>query len=143
MGALEQSRAALRFFGDDLVPADVSSLLGATPTDSEAKGQERVDRTGIVRIAKTGSWRLVAEHREPEDLESQVFDLLDRLTDDLSIWASLDRYTPDLFCGLFMGSSNDGLSLSAKTLLALGQRGIALDLDIYDFDDDYASDNAL
>lgn len=31
-----------------------------------------------------------------------------------------------------MGRSNDGLSLSATTLLTLGQRGIALELDIYD-----------
>lgn len=143
MGALEQSRAALRFFGDDLIPSDVSSLLGATPTDSEVKGQELVGRAGRVRVAKTGSWRLVAEHREPEDLESQVFELLDKLTDNLSIWASLSRYKPDLFCGLFMSSSNDGLPLSAKALLALGQRGIALELDIYDFDDDKVSDEAL
>ena len=31
-----------------------------------------------------------------------------------------------------MASGNDGLPLSAKAMLALGQRGIALDLDIYD-----------
>ena len=33
------------------------------------------------------------------------------------------------------GNSNDGLLLSAKAMLALGQRGIALGLDIYEDDD--------
>jgi hypothetical protein len=65
-----------------------------------------------------------------------VFELLGQLTDDLAVWESLSVYKPDLFCGIFMASSNDGLPLSARALLALGQRGIALDLDIYDHTDD-------
>jgi hypothetical protein len=134
MSVPDHSLARLRFFGDDLIPDDVSSLLGATATDAQVKGQELVGRTGNVRIAKTGYWKLKAERREPEDLEAQVFELLDRLTGDLSVWASLARYKPHLFCGIFMGSGNDGLLLSAKALLALGQRGIALDLDISDSD---------
>ncbi len=143
MGVLDHSRATLRFFGDDLVPDDVSSLLGATPTVAHVKGQEIVGLNGRVRIAKTGSWRLEARRREPEDLEAQIFELLDSLTGDLSAWTSLSRYKPDLFCGIFMGSRNDGLPLSAEALLALGQRGVALDLDIYDFDDEKPSDEAL
>lgn len=133
MGALDHSVATLRFSGDDLVPEEISELLGASPTESCRKGQELVGkRTGTVRIARTGSWRLSAVRREPEDLEAQVFEILDRLTPTISVWQSLSRYEPDLFCGIFMASGNDGLPLSAKALLALGQRGIALGLDIYD-----------
>ncbi|MHC9084059.1 DUF4279 domain-containing protein [Luteimonas sp. RIT-PG2_3] len=133
MGALDHSVATLRFFGDDLVPERVSALLGAGPTESCCKGQEIVGRnTGAVRIAKTGSWRLSVARREPEDLEAQIFEILDQLTHDLGVWESLTCYEPDLFCGIFMTGSNDGLPLSAKALLALGQRGIALGLDIYD-----------
>lgn len=133
MGALDHSVATLRFFGDDLVPERVSALLGASPTESCCKGQEIVGRnTGAVRIAKTGSWRLSVARREPEDLEAQIFEILDQLTHDLGVWDSLTCYEPDLFCGIFMAGSNDGLPLSAKALLALGQRGIALGLDIYD-----------
>lgn len=137
MGALDRSCATLRFFGDDLKPERISALLGATPSESCTKGQELIGRsTGKVRIANTGSWRLEAKGREPEDLEAQVFELLGQLTDDLAVWESLSVYKPDLFCGIFMASSNDGLPLSARALLALGQRGIALDLDIYDHTDD-------
>ncbi len=35
-----------------------------------------------------------------------------------------------------MGSSNDGVSLSPRVLLALGQRGIELGLDIYDAEEE-------
>jgi hypothetical protein len=133
MGAIDHSVATLRFFGDDLVPDEITALLGASPTVSHRKDQELVgSKTGIVRIAKTGSWRLSAARREPEDLEAQILEVLGQLTQDLGVWESLSRYEPDLFCGLFMGSSNDGLPLSAKVLLSLGQRGIALGLDIYD-----------
>jgi hypothetical protein len=133
MSALDHSVATLRFFGDDLIPHDISALLGASPTAACSKDQEIFAmKTGNVRIAKTGSWRLSAENREPEDLESQIFEILDQLTQDLNVWASLSHYEPDLFCGIFMKSSNDGLPLSAKALLALGQRGIALWFDIYD-----------
>lgn len=132
MGAIDHSLATLRFFGDDLIPDKISVLLGASPTVSYQKGQELISgKTGIVRIAKTGNWRLSAARREPEDLETQIFEILGQLTQDLCVWDSLTRYQPDLFCGLFMGSSNDGMPLSANALLSLGQRGIALALDIY------------
>ncbi len=133
MGVLDHSVATLRFLGDDLVPENLSALLGALPTKSCKKGQEIVSpSTNNVRIAKTGSWRLNAERRKPEDVEAQIFELLDQLTNDLGIWESLSAYKPNLFCGIFMGSGNDGLPLSASVMLALGQRGIALGLDIYD-----------
>ncbi len=133
MARPHQSVATLRFFGDDLVPEEISTLLGARPTESCCRGQEIVGRnTGTVRIAKTGSWRLSAADRKPEDLEAQIFEILDQLTQDLDAWQALSRYKPDLFCGLFMATSNDGLPISARALLALGQRGVELALDIYD-----------
>lgn len=133
MGTIDHSVATLRFFGDELVPGEISELLGASPTVSCRMGEELVGaKTGAVRIAKTGSWRLSAASREPWDLEAQIFEILGQLTGDSATWRSLARFQPDLFCGLFMGSSNDGLRLSPEALLALGQRGIALGLDIYD-----------
>ncbi|WP_337243881.1 DUF4279 domain-containing protein [Luteimonas sp. gir] len=136
MGVINHSVATLRFFGDDLVPDQVTALLGAGPTVSYRKGEALIgSRTGIIRTAKTGSWRLSAARREPEDLDAQIMEIFGQLTQDLNAWESLSHYEPDLFCGLFMGISNDGLPLSAKALLALGQRGVALGLDIYDAGD--------
>lgn len=144
MGVLNHSLATLRFFGDDLVPDAITDALGVKPTEACVKGHELISPSnGRVHIAKTGSWRLKAKPREPEDLEAQIFELLAQLSDDMNVWVSLARYKPDLFCGIFMDSSNDGLPLSAKALLALGQRGIALDLDIYDSSDEESSNSAL
>lgn len=137
MSSIDHSVATLRFLGDDLVPETVSAKLGAQPTTACRKGQEIVGpKTGVARIAKVGSWRLEATRREPEDLEAQVFELLNQLTSDLSAWKSLSHFKPELFCGIFMRSSNDGMDLSALALHALGQRGIALGLDIYDSNGD-------
>jgi hypothetical protein len=64
MAAFDHSLVTLRFFGDDLLPEEVSALLGATPTASHHKGQElRGNQSGTVRIARTGSWQLDAARR--------------------------------------------------------------------------------
>ncbi|HFK2922640.1 DUF4279 domain-containing protein [Stenotrophomonas beteli] len=137
MTVFDHSLVTLRFFGDDLVPAAITALLGASPTASHHKSQQFTgSQPGTLRIASTGSWRLSAARREPEDLEAQIFEILDQLTGDLAAWQSLAPFRPNLFCGLFMGSGNDGVSLSPRALLALGQRGIELGLDIYDADDE-------
>ncbi|MDA5341480.1 DUF4279 domain-containing protein [Stenotrophomonas maltophilia] len=137
MAAFDHSLVTLRFFGDDLLPAEITAMLGANPTAAHSKGQQLTgSQPGAVRIARTGSWRLSAAGREPEDLEAQIFEVLDQLTGDTAVWQSLARFRPDLFCGLFMGSSNDGVSLSPRALLALGQRGIELGLDVYDADEE-------
>ena len=119
--------------GDDLSPEDVTALLGSEPTKSETKGQEIVGpKTGRVRAARSGSWRLKAKDREPEDLDGQIFELLDQLTDDLGTWKGLgENLTIDLFVGLFMTETNEGMSISPEALNALAIRGISLGLDVY------------
>ncbi len=90
-------------------------------------------KDGRETIAKIGSWVLSSEHRTPEDLDGQVAEILGKLTQDLDVWAQLARrFEIDVFCGLFMRESNEGMTLSAKTVLALGTRGIELGFDIYD-----------
>ncbi len=54
------------------------------------------------------------------------------LTNDLAVWKDLSaRFNIDLFCGWFMGNSNEGAIVSATTLQRLGERGIELAVDIY------------
>ena len=53
------------------------------------------------------------------------------------MWRALvARYDVDLFCGWFLENSNEGVSLSPSSLLALGERGIELDVDIYGLGED-------
>jgi hypothetical protein len=133
MSVIEQSIVTLRVSGDALVPSEITRLLGASATSAETKGDETIgQRTGKRRIAKSGMWSLCAADREPEAIDAQIQELLTQLTPDLSVWHQIaGAYQVDLFCGLFMGGSNDGLILSPESLLALGQRHIELQLDIY------------
>jgi hypothetical protein len=138
MAQLNKSTVTLRISGDELVPDEITRLLGVSPTHGETKGQEIVGpKTGRVRIAKRGMWRLCASDREPENMDGQIHEILSRMTDDLVVWRSITaRYDVDLFCGLFMRVGNEGLTISAASLAALGARGIEMGLDIYAGDDD-------
>lgn len=65
-------------------------------------------------------------------MDGQIDEILSQMTGDLATWQSIAKqYHLDLFCGLFMRVSNEGLSISAASLEALGARGIELQLDIY------------
>lgn len=138
MGIAEHSVVAFRIFGDDLVPSEVTGLLGCNPTAAYSKGDVRIgQKTGNRYVEKTGRWSLSAKDRRPEDIPSQISEILARLTQDLGVWDQLSsKYTLDFFCGVFMGSSNDGLEFSPELLRQLSERGITLGLDIYDHSDD-------
>lgn len=132
MASISQTKATLRIMGDDLLPEDITDSLGGFPTNCQVKGQEVVARSGRVRVAKTGLWRLSAADQAPGDLDLQVSEILDQLTDNLDAWQELfDNYRVDLFCGVFLGGNMEGLSLSPESLLKLGERKILLGMDIY------------
>jgi len=138
MAHLHSSSASLRIFSDDLIPDEITSLLGATPSSARTKGDQIVGKnTGQVRIAKTGSWHLNASDREPADLNVQIHEMLSQATPDIAVWQSITKkYRADLFCGLFMRVNSEGLTISAASLAALGARGIELGLCIYGGDDE-------
>jgi len=132
MAVVHCSAATLRVIGDDLLPDEITRLLGCEPTAEQTKGQVIRHRSGRERVARTGAWRLAVPDEEPADLNKQVAQLLGKLTDDLAVWKEIgSRFHVDLFCGLFMEEGVEGETLSAETLEALGSRGIELELDIY------------
>jgi hypothetical protein len=132
--SLREARATLRILGDDLVPDEISRLLGARPTTSRIKGEVFRTPNGRPLTARTGSWDLRASTvHNSEDLDGQVAELLTQLTNNLDVWASLsEKFRIDLFCGWFMKTSNAGVAISPASLSALGDRRIILELDIYD-----------
>ena len=128
MGPVSRTVLTLRFYGDDLDPAELTKSLGGEPTTTEIKGE----LGWRSRISASGSWRLSVEPREPGDLDGQIRALFALLTDDLAVWAGLSaRYRGDLFCGLFMEDTNEGLELEPGTLAMIGNRGLRLGFDIY------------
>jgi hypothetical protein len=138
MGIADRSIVAFRIFGDDLVPSEVTALLGCEPTVAYSKGDVRIGaKTGNRYVEKTGRWSLSAEDKRPEDISAQITEILNRLSKDPAIWDQLcAKFAMDFFCGVFMASSNDGLEFSPTILGELSARGISLGLDIYDLTDD-------
>jgi hypothetical protein len=132
MSALEITEAAVRVWGADFDPNDVSTLLGMQPSRSHHKSDIISGTAAKVRIAKMGEWRLQAPSRFDGNLDAQIVALLSQLPDDLAIWREVsERYSADIFCGLFMQTFNDGLSLEASTFKMLADRKLKLKLDIY------------
>jgi hypothetical protein len=132
MGILHKSAASIGFYGDELDPAEITAGLGAEPTVGVRKGGLWLTSRGAEKVAGTGSWRLRADRREPADLDGQINDLLNGLSDELKLWQSFAaRYRGRIFCGLFLASWNEALKLRADTLVRVGERGLFLDLDIY------------
>jgi hypothetical protein len=131
-GPVDRCRVTLRIFGDDLVPDEITELLGQSPTRSEGKGSPLRNSYGeVVRLARTGSWHLEHECGEM-DVEEAILALLGRLQVDPGVWHLLGhRYQIDLFCGLFLETTNRGFSLSAETCRALADRGLEIGFDIY------------
>jgi hypothetical protein len=132
MGELHRPVVCLRLFGDDLDPDEVTAGLGTVPTVSARKGDIRTTSTGVEIVAPKGSWRLEVNDSRPNGLDGQIVQLLEMLTDDMSIWHDLtSRFDTDLSCGLFMQERNEGFALASKTLANLGSRGLDLDFAIY------------
>jgi hypothetical protein len=137
VATISAAKATLRIIGESLKPEEVTSMLGATPTTAQLKGEELRGSRGIPRIAKFGMWRLTAAETTPGDLDAQVREILAQLTGDIAVWNRLtEQYEMDVYCGWFMEKENEGMGISATTLRELGVRGIELSLDIYSGDGD-------
>jgi hypothetical protein len=137
MGPVKKTRVTLRFGGDDLDPRELTERLGSPATSAAAKGGTWLTPSGAERIAKTGWWRLRVEAGDADAFNSQVAQLFATLTTDCATWRDLSgRYGGNLFIGVFLGSLNEGLTITPGTALAMGERGLSLQLDIYERDVD-------
>lgn len=130
-GKVDAASVSLRFFGDELDPALLTTRLGGEPTSSCRKGDvRRGERYDL--IEKAGSWRIHTERSEDQSVEAQINGIFDRLTDDLEVWREMTaRFGGDLFCGIWLKDVNRGIEMSPQTLQRIAERGLVLGLDIY------------
>jgi hypothetical protein len=132
MGLINRCKAALRFFGEDLIPEEMSRLLGHFPSKAWMKGYQYTTSSGGTVLRKTGAWILDADPSETGDFDGQVSQLLAQVPIGTDVWLSLaNQFEIDLYCGWFMQGTNEGVVISPKSLLLLGERNIALSVEIY------------
>lgn len=119
--------------GGELDPAEVTRLLGVQPEIAARKG-DPVRRGDRMVAQRSGSWIYALDDgSSPErDLDDAIAALLCRLPADRAVWDDLGRrFRLDLFCGVFLGSPNQGCVLRPSTLRLMADRGLTLSLDIY------------
>jgi hypothetical protein len=137
MGPVKKTAVTLRFRGDTLDPHELTKRLGRTATDAASKGGTWITPSGAKRTAETGWWRLRSDGGDADTFKDQIALLFSTLSSDCAAWRDLSgRYGGNLFVGVFLGSSNEGLTIAPETALAIGERGLSLQFDIYERDAD-------
>jgi len=132
MADIGKTRASLRIFGTDLLPEEITTLLGCSPSKSAKAGDIDPRHKRETRIVKEGFWLLASDEGDDSCLEKKVETLLDKLTSDLDVWKQLtSKYKVDIFCGLFLNELNEGFDISPALLKKLGDRNLKIDFDIY------------
>jgi hypothetical protein len=138
-GPIEWFKITLRVSGADLIPGEVTQILGSKPDMETEKGKPVYGNDGAIkRVARHGSWHLILRPEDTDewDCGEAVEEFIRRLPSDLKIWKLLSsRYAIDFFVGLTMNSKNKGFSLSPEVMSYLGERGIEIDFDVY-YDDE-------
>jgi len=129
--AVGRLKVSVRVIGDALDPAEVTRILGVEPSFAARKG-ERARPGRLEVVQRTGAWVLRAEQAAGWPLDEAIHALLAQLPSDAALWRSLgERFRLDVFCGMFMGTDNQGLELRPETLQLLAARGLRLGLDVY------------
>jgi hypothetical protein len=125
-GPVDRWKVGLRVYGEELDPDQISALLGCHPSSAQRKGNP---------FPKEGRWILDIDSREcteNDDVDDGIRMLLERLPSDSGVWVSLtSTYAVDVFCGLFLASSNRGFGISAEVSRLLSDRNLEIGFDVY------------
>ena len=136
MDNLKRASVTLLIRDDDLVPEELTALLGREPEHAVRKGESFISRgwPGRELTAKTGMWHAGSGWREPPNIDEQITELLRSLPDSLNLWNDLHkRFDCYVTVGVYFDDDSwtGGIVLEAETLRMLGERGLAIDFDMY------------
>ena len=129
---IEKYKVTLRVFGGEGFDPDyVTKVMGCRPTMAEIKGQRIVTPSGT-RTAQESRWSLTVESDRKDDVEQGITALLNRLPTNLELWRGLtQRYYIDIYCGMFLRTSNRGFGLSPQLSRMLADRNLGIGFDLY------------
>lgn len=141
-GPIEWFSAALNISGDDLIPEQVTALLGAAPTRSQTKGVPLLRDDGSFRYTpQSGRWIRELKPRQTDewDITEVVYLLFEGLSQDLAIWNAVGALAIlRVSLGLSLPASNREFQLDPPVFRFLADRGVSVWFDIYDKDADVA-----
>ena len=133
MGEINRSIVSLRIMGKELDPDEITELFQCVPTQTHRRGEKRNTKGKVIKTWKKGLWSLQSGEIDSSPLEYKINTLLSKITDDIEIWNKVTQnFEADLFCGIFLGSFNEGFELSPDILRKISDRGLKIGFDIYD-----------
>ena len=119
-GPIEWFVLRLAITSKDLVPGEVTSLIGCEPDDAWEGGKPLLWADGsIKRIPKFGHWSLELRPKDTDewDCGEAMMELLQRLPSDIGLWRKLtERYRVDVTFALLMISHQQRLRSSHQRL---------------------------
>lgn len=133
-GPVDESRATLAIYGDDLDPDTVSDLLGCSPSRAHRKG----DRKTVTSVPfRSGAWLLTVEARSPEGPAEAIVNLLARFPAESGFWQRIIAvYDVSICVAIHTSGWNRGFCLPAGLLSRVGQIGVPIDVDLYLYGDE-------
>jgi hypothetical protein len=129
--SIPRSAVSLRIIGDSLDPEEITAALQIQPSNATRKGQTVVHE-GISGKAPTGVWLFKLQDGQVNEIDDQIRLILSMISGNLETWQHLsERFTTELFVGVFLTSRNQGFEISPSTMKAIIEKKLRIAFDIY------------
>lgn len=127
-GAVDKTSITLAIYGDDLIPEQISQLLGY-----EAEYIRRGERRSPTASPyQKSAWLLKQKGEAPITAEEIIQEILSKVSADLRIWQELSsRYDVQVRIAIHIEDWNKGFDLSAETIQQIAGLGAKMVFDIY------------
>ena len=130
--ALQRAVVTFSLYGDALDPAEISRLLCAEPHQAVRMGELVRGHNQQLRVAPTGRWNVTTGWETAPLLGRQIESLLVKMTNDLAVWREVEqRFETLVTVGGHFEDWTGGFFLPLTTLVALSERRLEIDFDLY------------
>jgi hypothetical protein len=134
-GAIDWFSISLGIKGPDLIPDEITALLGRAPDHAQQKGKPLYREDGsLMRMPTFGAWwaKLKRAQTDEWDCAAAIDDLLATMPREREIWLRIaSRFDVALRVGLSMPFSGAGFELPPELMVYLGERQIVAGFDVY------------
>lgn len=136
-GAVDKTSITLAIYGDDLIPEEISQLLGY-----EAEYiRRRERRSPRASPYKKSAWLFNQKGEAPITAEEIIREILSKVSTDSRFWKELSsRYDVQVRIAIHMENWNKGFDLSAEIIQQIASLGAEMVFDIYAYVDEEVQD---
>jgi hypothetical protein len=131
-GYPEECGVCLAIYGEELVPDEITELLGCQPTDSNLRGDKKGPSSpGFSK----GAWFLQVRGEPPNTPEILTRKILTMVPSNREIWNQLKkRFDVQLRYGIHMSGWNKGFGLPHDLIASMAVLGVDVEFDLYAYE---------